>query len=219
MTYIWTWPRYHQDKNSDKVSWKLKQNYGLNRVNMVLKQFDLLTQFLTQHDPYSIASLMNIGPKLWPLEYSQGFYCDLTKWPSFWPRKIPIRSWPSSMKIGPKLWLLECSEGFSMKWPTDLVFNPTSPIFELDWDIVKMIILSKFDEDWSKTVASSVFTRFFYDLTYWHSVWPRMIHIRSWSSLMKIGPKLWPREWSQGFSMIWPIDLVFDLGWCIFDLD
>ena len=40
---------------------------------MVLKQFDLLTQFLTQHDPYSIASLIKNGPKLWPLECSQGF--------------------------------------------------------------------------------------------------------------------------------------------------
>ena len=71
MTYIWTWPRYHQDKNSDKISWKLKQIYGLKMVNMVLKQFDLLTQFLTQLDPYSTASLIKIRPKLWPLECSQ----------------------------------------------------------------------------------------------------------------------------------------------------
>ena len=38
-----------------------------------------------------------------------------------------------------------------------------------------MIILSKFDKDWIKTVASRVFTRFFYDLTYWPFVdptWP-----------------------------------------------
>ena len=40
---------------------------------MVLKQSDLLTQFLTQHDPYSIANLMKIRPELWPLECSQGF--------------------------------------------------------------------------------------------------------------------------------------------------
>ena len=119
MSYIWAWPRYHQDISSDKVSWKLKQNYGLKRVNKVLKQFDLLTQFLTQHDKYSIASLM---------------------------------------KIGPKLWSLKCSQGFSMIWPTDLVFDPTWPIFELDRDIDKMIILSKFDDDWAKTVASRVFT-------------------------------------------------------------
>ena len=58
------------------------------------------------------------------------------------------------MTIGPKLWLLECSKGFSMIWPTDLVFDPGRSIFELDSDIVKMIILSKFDENWTWTVVS-----------------------------------------------------------------
>ena len=53
------------------------------------------------------------------------------------------------MMIGPKLWPLECSQGFSMIRPTDLVFDPTWPIFELDRDIVKMIILSKSDDDWT----------------------------------------------------------------------
>ena len=130
------------------------------------------------------------------------------------------------MKIGPKLWPLECSQGFSMIWPTDLVFDPMSPIFELDWDIVKMIILSKFDEDWTKTVAFRVFTRFFHDLTYWPSFWPNIIHIRTWlrycsfwASMIKIGPKLWPLECLQGFSMIWPTDLVFEPAWPIFELD
>ena len=70
------------------------------------------------------------------------------------------------MKIGPKLWPLECSQGFSMIWPTDLVSDPMSHIFELDWDIVKMVILSKFDEDWTKTVASRVFHKVF------SMIWP-----------------------------------------------
>ena len=108
------------------------------------------------------------------------FFYDLTYWPSFWPDMIHIRTWQSLMKIGPKLWPLECSQGFSMIWPTDLVFDPTSPIFETEWDIVKMIILSKFDEDWTKTVASRVFTRFVHDLTYSPSFWPNVTHIRSW---------------------------------------
>ena len=68
--------------------------------------------------------------------------------------------------IGPKLWPLECSQDFSMIWHTDLVFDPTSSIFELDWDIVKMIILGKFDDDWTKTVASRAFTIFF------SMIWP-----------------------------------------------
>ena len=147
------------------------------------------------------------------------FFCDLTYWPNFWPGMIHIGSWPISMKIGPKLWLLECSKGFPMIWPSDLVFDLAWPIFELDPDIVKMIILSKFDEDLTKTVVSKVFTKFFYDLTYWPSFWPDMIHIKSWPSLMKIGPKLWPLECSQGFSKIWPTDLVFNPTWSILDLD
>ena len=130
---------------------------------------------------------MKIGPKLWPLECSQGFsmiwptdlvfdphhpYSNLTEILSRWS------FWASLMMIGLKLWPLECSQGFSMIWPTDLVLDPTSPIFELDWDIVKMIILSKFDEDWTKTVTSRVFTRFFHVLTYWPCFWPYMTHIR-----------------------------------------
>ena len=147
------------------------------------------------------------------------FFYDLTYWLSFWPRKIHIRSWLSLIKIGPKLWPPECSQGFSMIWPTDLVFDMAWSIFELDRDIVKMIILSKFDEDWSLTVVFKVFTRFCYDLSYWPSFWPDMIHIRSWPSLMKIWPKLWPLECSQGFSIIWPTDLIFDPGWSMFNLD
>ena len=118
------------------------------------------------------------------------FFHDLTFWPSFWPNVTHTQTklrycqddhseqvwWRSDQKCG----LLECSQGFSMIWPTDLVFDPASPIFELDWDIVKMIILSKFDDDWAKTVASRVFTRFFNDLTYWPCFWPDMTYIRTW---------------------------------------
>ena len=111
---------------------------------------------------------MMIGPKLWPLECSQGFSMiwptDLVFWPdmNLYSNLTEILSrwsfWASLMMIGPKLWPLECSQGFSLSWPTDLVFDPTWPIFELNRDIVKMIILSKFDDDWTKTVASRVFT-------------------------------------------------------------
>ena len=152
------------------------------------------------------------------------------------------------MKISQKLWSLECSQVFSTIWPTDLVFDQGRSIFELDlvwfrldqncglygvhkvflcFDLLTYFltqddpysILTKFDKDWTKTVAPRVFKRFFYDLTYWPSFWPGMIHIQSWLSLIKIGPKLWPLECSQGFSMVWPTDLVFDPGWSIFDLD
>ena len=128
--------------------------------------------------------------KMWPLECSQGFFHDLTYWPSYWPNVTHIRTSPRYCqddhseqvwwRLDQKLWPLECSQGFSMIWPTDLVSDPKSPIFELDWDIIKMIILSKFD---------------------------------------KIGPKLWPLGCSQCFSMIWPTDLVFDPTSPIFELN
>ena len=120
--------------------------------------------------------------------------------------------------IGQKLWPLECSQCFSMIWPTDFVFDPTWPIFELVRDTFKIIILSRFDDDWTKTVASRVFTMFIYDLTYWpiftqKDAYSNLAENLSWwsfwVSLMMIGPKLWPLECSQSFSMIWPTDLVF----------
>ena len=175
------------------------------------------------------------------------FFYDLTYWPSFWPRKTHIRTWPIFKKISQKMWSLECSQVFSMIWPTDLVFDPGRSIFELDqvwlrldqncglygvhkvflcFDLLTYFlirddpfsILAKFDKDWTKTVASRVFKRFFHDLTYWPSFWPAMIHIQFWPISMKIGPKLWPLECSKGFSLIWPSDLVFDPGWSIFNL-
>jgi len=39
-------------------------------------------------------------------------------------------------------------------------------MFNLDQDITKKNILSKFENDWVKTVATRVLTRFFKDLTW-----------------------------------------------------
>ena len=118
------------------------------------------------------------------------FFFDLAYWPSFWPNMTHIWTWPRFhqykqfwqifMMIGCIMWPVLCSQDFSMIWPTDLLFDLTWPIFKLDLDIVKMIILSKFDKNWTKSVASRVFTRFFFDLAYWPSFWPDMTHIRTW---------------------------------------
>ena len=87
-------------------------------------------------------------------------------------------------KIGPKMWPLQCKQDFTKIWPSDLLFDPIPPMIELDSDIIKTNILSKFDEDWTKTVASGVFTRFVYYLTYCPCFWSKMTHI--WSRLRYI---------------------------------
>ena len=46
------------------------------------------------------------------------------------------------MNFGSKLCLLETTQGFSKIWPSDLVFDPTWPSFELDLDIMIIIILT-----------------------------------------------------------------------------
>ena len=53
-------------------------------------------------------------------------------------------------------------------------------MFVVDLDNAKMIILSKFDDDWTKTVASRVLTSFLLDLTYWPTFWPDMTYIHTW---------------------------------------
>ena len=64
------------------------------------------------------------------------------------------------MKIEAKLRSLEGEQGFKEIWPSDLVFDPTSPLFKSDREIIQTNILVKFHEDWSKTVPSSEWTRF-----------------------------------------------------------
>ena len=51
------------------------------------------------------------------------------------------------MKTRAKLWPLKGEQGFKAIRPTDLILDPIWSIFKPDWDIVKKIILSKFDED------------------------------------------------------------------------
>ena len=64
------------------------------------------------------------------------------------------------MNFGSKLCLQETTQGFSKIWPSELVFDPTWPSFELDLDIMIIIILTKFQELMIKTVPSRVY-RFF----------------------------------------------------------
>ena len=55
-----------------------------------------------------------------------------------------------------KLWPLGCKKEFSKNRPGDLLFDPTPPMFKVDQDIINLIILTKFEEDWAEIVASRV---------------------------------------------------------------
>jgi len=60
------------------------------------------------------------------------------------------------MKIG----LLQCSQVFLLFfWPSDLIFDPAWPSFELSRGINGTNVLTKFHEDYTMNVASRVFTR------------------------------------------------------------
>ena len=45
-----------------------------------------------------------------------------------------------------KMWPLERTQRFSKIWPSDLVFDPTWPIFKLVRDPIKTYILKKFHD-------------------------------------------------------------------------
>ena len=47
------------------------------------------------------------------------------------------------MKIEAKLWPFGSEQGYEEIWPSDLVFDLTWPIFELDRDIIQTNILVK----------------------------------------------------------------------------
>ena len=69
------------------------------------------------------------------------------------------------MIIGLKMCPLERTQGFPRIWPSDLVFHPTWPIFELVRDFLKTNILTEFQDYLTENVASRAYTRFFKDLT------------------------------------------------------
>ena len=64
------------------------------------------------------------------------------------------------MKIEEKLWPPEVEKRLNEIWTSDLVFDLAWSILKVDQDIIK-----KFHEDWSKTVASSGWIKFYRKVT------------------------------------------------------
>ena len=57
------------------------------------------------------------------------------------------------------MWPLERTRGFSKILPSDLVFDPIQPNFELVQDFIKANILTKFYEDRTENMPSRAYTR------------------------------------------------------------
>ena len=63
------------------------------------------------------------------------------------------------MIIRLKMWPLERTQGYPKIWPSDLVFDPTWPIFKLVQDFIKTNILTKFHDYQTESVASTANTK------------------------------------------------------------
>ena len=59
---------------------------------------------------------------------------------------------------------LECEQDFPSIWPSDLLFDPTWPMYELDLDIIKKNILIKFQHAQAKNAVFGVLTRVSFNL-------------------------------------------------------
>ena len=59
------------------------------------------------------------------------------------------------------MWPLEHTQGFYKIWHSELVLDPTRPIFEIVQDFIKTNILNKFQDYQTENVTSRDYTRFF----------------------------------------------------------
>ena len=90
------------------------------------------------------------------------FSADLARWPSFWLQVTQFWTWPRNHQDKhieqDSWWLLQ----------------------KLDLDLIEANILSKFHQDWVKTMTSGVLTSFSFDLTKWPSFWPQLTQYQTW---------------------------------------
>ena len=132
MAHFRTISRCNKDKHSDHFSRVLDKKCGLYSVQKDFLIFDLVTYFLTPHDPISI---------LFDILSRQTFWRFTSIWLKMWP--------------------LQHTQGLSKIWPSDLVFDPTWPNFKLIRDFIKTNIQTKFHKYLTENVASRAYTRFF----------------------------------------------------------
>ena len=109
---------------------------------------------------------MNFGSKLCPLEHAQHFsiiWPSDPTCPSFsldLDEFIKVNILTKFNELWSKLCPYSVHNDFYKICPSNLVFDPTWPIFELNLDLTRINILTKFQEFWIKIVHSRVYTRF-----------------------------------------------------------
>ena len=123
------------------------------------------------------------------------------------------------------IWPPECSQCFPLVGSSDLHFDPTRPIFELNRDFVKDIIVSKFEDIWDENVASRKFTGIFYYLIWWPTFLTPHVPVSNvtenssrtsfWASLLLIRLKIRLLECSEVFLVTY----FFDPTWPSFERD
>ena len=78
------------------------------------------------------------------------------------------------MSIEQEMWYLERPLGISLIWPSDLVYDPKWPKFKLVWDFINTNYRTNFQVNHARNVASTEPTRYFFNLTWWPSLWPQL---------------------------------------------
>ena len=121
---------------------------------------------------------------------------DLAWWPSFWPQVnqfwTRLRNHQDKHFEQDSWWLLQKCDCWSVNkvflpliWPSDLVFYPKWPSFELDLEIIKTNILSNIHDNYFKNVTSRVLTSLSFDLACWSSFWPQVTQVWTWPKFHK----------------------------------
>ena len=138
-------------------------------------------------------SFMGVRLKIWSLEHDPfSDLCEISSRQTFCP---------SFMTTGLKMWPLEGTHGFSNIWPSDLVFDPTWPIFKLVGDFIKTNILTKFydyqTKMWPLERTQSFSKIWPSDLVFLHD----MTHFSTSSEISsrKIYQVSWLLNWKCGF--------------------
>ena len=152
---------------------------------------------------------------------------DLAWWPSFWLQVTQFQTWPRNHQekhFEQDSWcLLHVTARVLTRFYIDVARWPSfwPYVTPLNLEITKTNILGKIHDNFFKTVTSRVLTRSSFDLAWWSSFWLLVTQFQTWPRNHQEKHfeqdswclLMWPPECCQGFTLMWPGDLVFDPTW------